>query len=87
MSLPIYVDAYSGYKANERPQRFWLDGDVGVYEIAEVEAGWCEPDSTYFRVRTTEGQRYILRCNEREDRWTLSGFDEWNTWHAPAKGL
>lgn len=24
MSLPIHVDAYSGYKANERPQAFWL---------------------------------------------------------------
>jgi hypothetical protein len=35
MSIPIYVDSYSGYKANERPLRFELDDRT--YEIAEVE--------------------------------------------------
>jgi hypothetical protein len=34
MSLPVCVDAYSGYKANERPRQFTLD-EV-VYEIAAV---------------------------------------------------
>jgi hypothetical protein len=34
MALRIYVDAYSGYKANERPRLFDLDGEV--YEIASV---------------------------------------------------
>jgi uncharacterized protein with PIN domain len=30
----------------------------------------------YFRVRTTEGKRYILRHDESDDEWTLqSGFD------------
>jgi hypothetical protein len=30
----------------------------------------------YFRVRTTEGNQYILRHDEREDEWTLqSGVD------------
>jgi hypothetical protein len=31
---------------------------------------------TYFKVRTTEGKRYILRYDEQVDDWTLqSGFD------------
>jgi hypothetical protein len=34
MSLPIHVDAYSGYKAKERPRYFTVDEDV--YEIATV---------------------------------------------------
>jgi hypothetical protein len=34
MSLPIQVDAYSGYKANERPCQFVLDDEI--YEIAAV---------------------------------------------------
>ena len=82
MSLPIHVDAYSGYRANERPRRFWLDATLdgdeleGVYEVAEVEARWYDPNAEYFKVRTTEGKRYILRFNEREGSWTLqSGFD------------
>jgi hypothetical protein len=34
MGLPIYVDAYSGYKANERPKQFELDEEI--YEIDAV---------------------------------------------------
>jgi hypothetical protein len=49
MSLRIYVDAYSGYKANERPQQFVLDEEV--YEIAAVLDRWYEPSATYFKVR------------------------------------
>lgn len=74
MSLPIHVTAYSGYKANERPRDFTVDEDL--YEIVDVEDRWYEPDAMYFRVRTTEGKRFILRYTESEDEWTLqSGFD------------
>ena len=82
MPLRIFVDAYSGYKANESPRRFRLDARIdeadvkGVYEIEEVEDRWYELDAVYFRVRTTEGERHILRLNERADEWTLqSDFD------------
>jgi len=27
MSLPVYVDTYSGYNANERPRQFVLDDE------------------------------------------------------------
>jgi hypothetical protein len=74
MSLLIYVDAYSGYKANERPRRFAIDKDV--FEIEGVEDRWYEPAAEYFRVRTAEGKRYILRYDMERDHWTLqSGFD------------
>jgi hypothetical protein len=54
MSLPIHVDAYSDYKANEPPRQFVLDEEV--YEIAAVLARWYEPTATYFKVRTTENK-------------------------------
>ena len=74
MSLPIYVDAYSGYRANERPQSFTLDEDA--YEIASVEDRWYEPDAGYFKVRTTDAKTYLLRYEQQGDVWTLqSGFD------------
>jgi hypothetical protein len=73
VSPPIHVTAYSGYKANERPRDFTVDEDL--FEIAEVEDRWYEPEATYFRVRTIEGKRYILRYDESDDEWTLqSGF-------------
>src|SRR5215467_5717879 len=74
MSIPIHVDAYSGYKANERPRHFTLD--EGIYEIAAVLDQWYEPSATYFKVRSTEGKTYLLRYDEEADDWTLqSGFD------------
>src|SRR5262245_36448216 len=74
MSLPIQVEAYSGYKANERPTSFVLDEET--YEIASIEDRWQDPEAEYFKVRTTDGKLYLLRYDQRADEWTLqSGFD------------
>jgi hypothetical protein len=71
MSRPIYVDAYSGYKANERPRQFCLDEDV--FEIQAVEEQWRSTEATFFKVKTTDGKHYVLRYDERLDQWTLQG--------------
>ena len=74
MFLPIYVDAYSGYRANERPCSFELDEEI--YDIASVEDRWHEPDAEYFKVVTTNVKTYLLRYEQQGDVWTLqSGFD------------
>jgi len=74
MSLRIYVDAYSGFKANERPSQFVLDEEI--YEIAKVLDQWYEPSATYFKVQSTEGKTYLLRYDQETDEWSLqSGFD------------
>ena len=74
MSLPIYVDAHSGYRANERPRSFELDDKD--YEIASVEDRWYEPGAEYFKVVTTDGKTYLLRYEQQGEVWTLqSGFD------------
>src|SRR5262245_13435675 len=56
-----------------RPRDFIVDEDL--YEIAEVEDRWYEPEAMYFRVRTTEGKRFILRalcgyCDTRLFLWS-----------------
>ena len=74
MSLPVHVDAYSGFKANERPLQFVLDDEI--YEIAAVLDRWYQPYATYFKVQSTEGKIYLLRYDNETDEWTLqSGFD------------
>jgi hypothetical protein len=74
MAVRIYVDAYSGYKANERPRQFTLDEEI--YETAAVLDQWYEPSATYFKVQSTEKKIYLLRYDEEADEWTLqSGFD------------
>src|SRR6185436_4621474 len=51
MSLPIHVKAYAGYRADERPRRFELDGVE--YRIYAWEREWRTPDGQYFRVAET----------------------------------
>jgi hypothetical protein len=68
MSLPIHVDAYAGYRADERPRRFELDGVE--YRIYAWEREWRTPDGRCFLVRA-DGKRYILSCDEQSGRWTL----------------
>ena len=68
MGVPIYVDSYAGYRADERPLRFELDGVE--YRIYAWEREWRTPDSRCFLVRA-EGKRYILSYDERSGQWTL----------------
>src|SRR5262245_43997093 len=74
MSVPVHVDAYSGFQANERPCRFVVDEEI--CEIASVLDRWYEPSAAYFKVESTEGKTFLLRYDEHEDEWSLqSGFD------------
>jgi hypothetical protein len=63
MSLPIRVDAHSGYKANVRPEVLTLDEQV--YEVAAVLDQWYEPSAIYFKVQSTEGKVYLLRYDTK----------------------
>jgi hypothetical protein len=68
----VRVETYSGYRADERPVRLHLA--ERVLEIAAVEDRWYSPGETYFRVRTADGDHYVLRHTEAQDTWTLAAF-------------
>ena len=68
----VQVECYAGYRADERPVRFVLDGHP--YEITSVEDKWYSPGAAYFRVIAADGNRYILRHDEAQDVWSLTGF-------------
>ena len=68
----VHVDAYSGYKAEERPLRLWL-GERAL-EVEQVEDRWYSPGFTFFRVRVAGGDRYILRHDDAQDAWTLEAY-------------
>ena len=69
----IRVECYSGFKGDERPVRLRF-GEHTTLEVAEVEDRWYSPGETFFRVRTTDGDRYVLRHTEAQDVWTLSAY-------------
>jgi hypothetical protein len=72
--MRIRVECYSGYKADERPQRFFLGEQC--LEVQEVLDQWYGPGSKYFRVRAADNNIYILRNSWENDvtEWTLEAF-------------
>jgi len=70
--MVVEVQAYSGYKARERPQRFRL-GDQWR-EVREVTDRWYSPGATYFKILAEDESLYVLRLDEETDQWTLEAF-------------
>lgn len=57
----IEVQCYSGYKANERPISFILDGNKLM--VDEIIDQWNTPEYRYFKIVADDGNRYLLKCN------------------------
>ena len=72
--MRVRVECYAGYRAEQRPLRFYLG--EGCFEVEEVLDQWYSPDAIYFRVRADDANFYILRHREHplEDAWTLESF-------------
>ena len=71
--LPVRVECYAGYRADERPRRFYLGKHC--YEVSEVIDQWYGPDYRYFKLRTEDDGIYILRHSEKDDCWELTLYD------------
>lgn len=74
--MKVEVMCYSGYKGDERPLRFSLNGRD--YSVREVLDQWYGPHDLYFKVVADDGNLYILRRQSMtpEGEWTLEAFRE-----------
>jgi hypothetical protein len=72
--MKLEVDCYSGGKADERPVRFRLDGRECL--IDEVLDQWYGPNDAFYKVRSDDGNLYILRreTSTPEGTWHLVSF-------------
>jgi hypothetical protein len=70
--MALQVKTYSGYKADERPTAFEIDGRS--YEVTELVDRWYGPDYEYFRVRADDGNTYILRHDKTDSSWSLTAY-------------
>ncbi|MBN2080239.1 MAG: hypothetical protein JW838_14815 [Spirochaetes bacterium] len=76
-SIPITVSCHAGYRGEERPVRFSFsgDGEDGKHlDVEDVLDRWQGPDYSYFKVRASDGNLYILRHDEAGDSWELEFF-------------
>jgi hypothetical protein len=72
--MKISVQSYSGYKADERPIKFFI-GERPLF-IESIEDQWRGTDAVYFRVHADDGRMYVLRHSETADEWTLEKSSE-----------
>ena len=80
-AMKVEVETYSGFKADERPTGFLLNGHR--YRVEEICDQWLGPDSSYFKVRANDQNLYILAYMPAADEWTLASFrsrerDHWS---------
>ena len=65
----LAVEAYAGYKGEETPRSFVIDG-VRL-RVADVVERWYTETHSYFRVTASDGRRYVLRYDLDDERWEL----------------
>ncbi len=65
----LVVEAYSGYKGEETPRVFTHEGIRR--QILQIIARWYTEQHSYFRVRTDEGDVYILRYDLENLVWEM----------------
>jgi hypothetical protein len=68
----IRVECYAGFRADQRPLRFFLRDRE--FRVEEVDDQWYSPDARFFRVRADDGNYYVLRHDQEQDTWTLDAF-------------
>ena len=74
--IPIVVESYAGYKADEYPISFYWNDKK--FEIKEISDRWYQSDLTvewlvvnYFKVRTTTDMQCIIKHDIEIDKWYL----------------
>ncbi|RPJ05628.1 MAG: hypothetical protein EHM37_21335 [Deltaproteobacteria bacterium] len=57
--MRITVQTYAGYRGDERPISFSLEGRI--LRIMEITDRWYDPDHNIFKVLADDGGAYLLR--------------------------
>ena len=65
----IEVQCYAGYKADEKPVSFILEGHK--FMVEKVLNQWRTPDFEYFKIFADDGKGYLLRNGPQKGGWAL----------------
>jgi hypothetical protein len=67
--MKVQVECYAGSRADEEPRVIEIDGRR--LRVLGIARRWQDVDARYFQVRLEDGDRYVLRHDERVDEWTV----------------
>jgi len=80
--IPVQVECYAGYKADESPRR--LCWEQRWIEVEEILDRWYQgaanpewPIADYFKVAGDDGHVYLLKHDREADVWFLG--QQWRT--------
>ncbi len=65
----LKVECYSGYRGEEIPRRFRLEGTL--IEVMAVVDQWRDPEHRYFKVAVEGDATYTLRHDPVTFEWAL----------------
>ena len=63
----LKVECYTSSKLNERPVAFSLSNCR--YKVEEIIDRWYGEGSRYFKIKANDENIYLLKYDERMDRW------------------
>ena len=63
----LKVECYTSSKLNERPVAFSLSNSR--YKVEEIIDRWYGEGSRYFKIKADDDNIYLLKYDERMDRW------------------
>jgi len=67
--MRVTVQTYAGYRGDERPISFSLEGRI--LRIMDIVDRWYDPDHNIFKVLADDGGIYLLRYDMNADNWEL----------------
>jgi hypothetical protein len=67
------VHCYSGYKANEKPVCFLLEGKK--VDVKRIIDRWYGQEHDYFKVLGNDGLVYLLKWHREFDIWFVTNVD------------
>lgn len=70
--LEVRVECYAGHRGEQTPRVLILrDQRIAVTEVVDA---WLAPEYRYFKLKGADGNTYLVRHDERSDRWELTMF-------------
>ena len=71
--MRVQVECYAGHRGEETPRALVI-GERRV-EVAELLDRWLAPDHRYFKLKSPDGDVYIVRHDVTSGTWELTMYE------------